>query len=386
MADILLERTSPTVLMHVSTPLTPDLQNASKKKSGELLCPEVGEVSVVSAPSFEPSRFNHAITVLFSKIWCDIDVFKKSYFDVQSLSSLMNVNRSTVHEGTQMLQSGYPYVLRLLLNRPDTNYHPDKIFYFRGYRGSVLEHAILCGDVNIVRELIRANAEVNSIGRFNNMPELFNGCYLTPFLLAVSKGHVEIALMLQRAGADIMREDDVHVGSALSIAFKMLWQKDGFGSMVEVLLQMPGFKAKGAGSVKTKALVNAIEFAGGRRVKKEYADALRLLIRSGADFRTARHLGYTTLMRAVINGNQDIVHILLEALKSGLSSSSQNPQLVRDFLEIRHPENNKTAFEIAEILWESTIRLDWPQHEANPHEHIYEMLLEAHIIVGARML
>lgn len=353
-------------------------------------------------------EFNDVITILFGNICLDLNSTKKCAYDVESLSNIVCLNKSMLQRGRQMLQHGYPCVLRLLLNRPDANYDPNQILKIGPFpRHRVLTHAVLGGHTNIVRELIQANAEVNFRDMFDNAPS-FGGrypmpfpqffkakLYLPPFLLAVMKGHLEIAKMLQKAGANIMQTDEL-VGSPLTVAFKMLLDTDGFGKVVEALLQMPGFDVNNddaAGGITE--LMTAIGLAGHQEMlKEEYMHALRLLIQAGADIRAANCFRYTVLMDAVESSHPEIVQLLLDSLKSlnpsssisspaGVSGSSGdcvNPQLVKDALEACNG-NNETALAMAVKL----IKMHSLSMKRHRYQRIYDMLLRAQIDVEAQI-
>ncbi|MCY3897528.1 MAG: ankyrin repeat domain-containing protein [Caldilineaceae bacterium] len=157
--------------------------------------------------------------------------------------------------------------------------------------------AIKKGDVETVRLLVEAGADVNAAEGFGGN---------TPLHEAVEEGNAEIVQILVDAGADI--EAEGFMGQTpLGLA-----AEEGASEIMQILLGQgadsgtPEGEDKQSPTIGSEALFTAIE--------KGDVETVRLLVEAGADVNAAEGFGGNTpLHEAVEEGNTEIVQILVDA-------------------------------------------------------------------------
>ena len=157
--------------------------------------------------------------------------------------------------------------------------------------------AIEKGDIETVRLLVEAGADVNAAAGFGGN---------TPLHEAVEEGNAEIVQILVDAGADI--EAKGFMGQTpLGLA-----AEEGATEIMQILLgKLAGSgtqegEDKQAPAIGSEALFTAIE--------KGDVETVRLLVEAGADVNAAAGFGGNTpLHEAVEEGNAEIVQILVDA-------------------------------------------------------------------------
>ena len=157
--------------------------------------------------------------------------------------------------------------------------------------------AIKKGDVETVRLLVEAGADVNAAEGFGGN---------TPLHEAVEEGNAEIVQILVDAGADIEAEGFMDQ-TPLSLA-----AEEGVTEIMQILLGQGADNGtqegedKQAPAIGSEALFNVIE--------KGDVETVRLLVEAGADVNAAEGFGGNTpLHEAVEEGNAEIVQILVDA-------------------------------------------------------------------------
>ena len=157
--------------------------------------------------------------------------------------------------------------------------------------------AIKKGDVETVRLLVEAGADVNAAEGFGGN---------TPLHEAVEGGNAEIVQILVDAGADIEAEGFMDQ-TPLSLA-----AEEGVTEIMQILLGQGADNGtqegedKQAPAIGSEALFNVIE--------KGDVETVRLLVEAGADVNAAEGFGGNTpLHEAVEEGNAEIVQILVDA-------------------------------------------------------------------------
>ena len=166
--------------------------------------------------------------------------------------------------------------------------------------------AIESGSLDVVNELIAANADVN-------IPD---GDQTTPLMLASSNGQVDIVLALLTAGADVNRVNNTGCG-ALEKAVER--------EHVEIvkLLLAHGANANNADKRGYDALYRA-SFKGN-------VELVQQLLDHGADAKRLRDDGIGALFIASHNGHLEIVQLLLAHGATGVSRAYRTAK------DCRHP-------------------------------------------------
>lgn len=124
---------------------------------------------------------------------------------------------------------------------------------------------------------------------------------ITPIMVAVLKGRLEMAELLIRHGADLSKQD-AHGNSV--VAFAVLWKKP---ELLRLLLDhgAPVDIADGYGSGRTP-LMHAVEWG--------FASCVKLIVKCGASLEVKYSDGRTVLEMAMGKGYTEIVEMLKEEM------------------------------------------------------------------------
>ena len=160
------------------------------------------------------------------------------------------------------------------------------------YRVTPLALASQNGNAAIIEQLVAAGADPNDPRQAVNAGE-------TPLMHAARSGQVEAVRALARAGADVDAQESWNGQSAL------MWAAaEGHVPVVDLLI------AAGADiHAPSNSGANPLLFA----VRKGSLGAVRALLAAGADVNGRRPDGATPLLVAVVNGHEDLVDLLLDA-------------------------------------------------------------------------
>tara|TARA_A100001015_G_C14981233_1_gene709530 strand:+ start:173 stop:1543 length:1371 start_codon:yes stop_codon:yes gene_type:complete len=166
---------------------------------------------------------------------------------------------------------------------------PNYTFEIKGMSSPLLQLTCAAGNVDFVRALLQAGADVDKTTNIDGT---------TALIVASQMGHALVVEALIQAGADVDKVD-INGHTALSHA-----SNSGYTSIVEALLQAGADIDKAANDGAT-ALIFASSY--------DHAAAMEALLQAGADIDKADNDGTTALIWASKYGRAAIVEALIQA-------------------------------------------------------------------------
>jgi len=163
-----------------------------------------------------------------------------------------------------------------------------------GENDMTLLDAVNAGDAGAVKAALAASAAL----------ETRDSAKRTPLLLATRANHVEIALLLIKAGADVNAKDNIRDTPFLYAG------AEGRDDILKAILATGRANLKDTNRYGGVALIPAAHHG--------YPDTVRILLATDIDIDHVNNLGWTALLEAVILGDggpvyQEIVGLLVDA-------------------------------------------------------------------------